>query len=87
MHRLPSLAVGRSYDLFDWPTGGPNGEFNVLTNPSHEWDLFDLYATGIVRLLAVPEPSALALVASLVIFLGGRFTRPAGGRRDDLGSP
>lgn len=66
----PSAAVGKSYNLFDWPTAAPNGEFDVITDPKHVWDLSQLYTTGVVQLVAVvPEPSSLciAILSSAVL--------------------
>jgi uncharacterized protein YjbI with pentapeptide repeats len=64
----PAAAVGKSFDLFDWPTAGPVGQFDLITNPNHVWDLSKLYTTGVVQLVAVvPEPSSLAMVASALM--------------------
>jgi uncharacterized protein YjbI with pentapeptide repeats len=66
---LPAAAVGKSFDLFDWPLLGPMGEFNITTDPSQVWDLSSLYTTGEVRLVAVlPEPSSSLMIASLLTF-------------------
>jgi uncharacterized protein YjbI with pentapeptide repeats len=66
----PSAAVGQVYDLFDWPVAARNGEFDVVTDPKHVWDLSNLYTTGFVRLIAVvPEPSTAAFFVSLIIYL------------------
>jgi hypothetical protein len=53
--------VGRAFHLFDWTGVTPTGAFNV-TSP-YTWDLSQLYTTGNVTLLAVPEPSAFSLCA------------------------
>jgi hypothetical protein len=64
----PAAAVGKSFDLFDWPTTGPIGQFDLITHPNHVWDLSTLYTTGVVQLVAVvPEPSSLAMVASVLM--------------------
>lgn len=64
----PAAAVGKSFDLFDWPTAGPIGQFALITNPNHVWDLSTLYTTGVVQLVAVvPEPSSLAMFASVLM--------------------
>lgn len=64
----PAGAVGKSFDLFDWPTTGPIGQFDVITNPNHVWDFANLYTTGTVRLVAVvPEPSSSTILSGLCI--------------------
>ena len=56
---LPSQ-IGRSFDLFDWAGVDPIGAFSVSS--PYVWDLSQLYTTGEVMLLAVPEPSAIVLL-------------------------
>lgn len=64
----PAAAVGQSFDLFDWSSRALNGEFDVVTDPDHIWDLSGLYTTGVVQLIAVvPEPSTMVIVTGLVI--------------------
>jgi len=76
----PSAAVGQFYDLFDWPIGGLSGEFDVVTDPNHVWDLSGLYTTGVVQLVAVvPEPPTVVIFTSLVIC--STLTRLRGGVR------
>jgi uncharacterized protein YjbI with pentapeptide repeats len=65
----PAAAVGRSFDLFDWPVAGPIGEFAIVTDPNYSWDLSKIYTTGVVQLTGVvPEPSAVAVFASLAAY-------------------
>jgi hypothetical protein len=54
--------VGRTLDLFDWTGVVPTGVFTVES--PYTWELSNLYSTGEVTLVAVPEPSTL-LLASL----------------------
>jgi len=63
--------VGRTLDLFDWTGVVPTGVFTVAS--PYTWDLSDLYSTGEVTLLAIPEPSsALLLCVGGMAFLAGR---------------
>jgi hypothetical protein len=61
----PAALVGRSFDLFNWagPLDAANRFDSVLTAGETMWDMGSLYTTGEVRLLAVPEPATLALIA------------------------
>jgi hypothetical protein len=54
--------VGRTFDLFDWTGVVPTGAFAV--SGAHVWDLSNLYTTGKVTLIAVPESSCLALAVA-----------------------
>jgi len=56
--------VGRTLDLFDWTGVSPTGAFTVES--PYTWDLSQLYTTGEVTLLAVPEPSSLLLLVLAV---------------------
>jgi uncharacterized protein YjbI with pentapeptide repeats len=51
--------VGRTFDLFNWTGVNPSGAFSVAS--PYAWDLSNLYTTGDVTLLSIPEPSALLL--------------------------
>lgn len=59
--------VGRTLRLFDWSGVSPVGTFAVSS--PYTWDVSNLYRSGEVTLLAVPEPTsavlALLLTASL----------------------
>jgi uncharacterized protein YjbI with pentapeptide repeats len=65
-----SSQVGRTLRIFDWTGISPSGHFTIQS--PYVWDLTNLYTTGEVTLIAVPEPavssplvaSALALAAS-----------------------
>jgi uncharacterized protein YjbI with pentapeptide repeats len=52
--------VGRTLRLFDWTGVSPTGQFAIRS--PYVWDVTNLYTTGQVTLLAVPEPSALGLM-------------------------
>jgi uncharacterized protein YjbI with pentapeptide repeats len=51
--------IGRTFDLFDWTSVNPVGAF-AISSP-YAWDLSNLYATGEVTLIAIPEPCAFVL--------------------------
>ena len=55
----PASQVGRSFSLFDWTDATPSGTFTIVG--SYVWDTSHLYETGIVTLVAVPEPNSLSL--------------------------
>jgi hypothetical protein len=55
-----SSQLGRTFDLFDWTGVNPTGEFTVSS--PYTWDLSNLYTTGEVTLVSVPEPSAMLLL-------------------------
>ena len=59
--------VGRTLNLFDWTGVLPTGEFTVES--PYAWNLTDLYSTGEVTFLGVPEPSSylLLLFAALAL--------------------
>jgi uncharacterized protein YjbI with pentapeptide repeats len=52
--------VDRTLRLFDWTGVSPSGQFAIRS--PYVWDVTNLYTTGQVTLLAVPEPSALGLM-------------------------
>jgi uncharacterized protein YjbI with pentapeptide repeats len=60
--------LGRTFDVFDWTGVNPTGEFDVSS--PYTWDLTNLYTTGEVTLVSVPEPSAIVL---LVLAFGLTF--------------
>ncbi len=53
--------VGDTFRLFDWTGVRPTGQFNVEL-PAGQWDISQLYTTGVVTLEAVPEPSSFVLL-------------------------
>jgi hypothetical protein len=59
--------LGRTFDLFDWTGVNPTGEFTVSS--PYTWDLSNLYTTGEVTLLSVPEPSSIALLLVGVLLI------------------
>ncbi len=56
---LASL-VGDTFKLFDWTGVSPIGLFNIVAD--HGWDVSQLYTTGKVTYVGVPEPSMFALL-------------------------
>jgi uncharacterized protein YjbI with pentapeptide repeats len=61
----PATQLGHTFDLFDWTGVDPTGEFEVSS--PYRWDTSNLYTTGEVRLLAVPEPRPLITVCVCVV--------------------
>ena len=60
--------VGRKFDLFDWTGDNPSGAFAVSS--PYTWDLSNLYTTGEVTLISVPEPvSGFHVTAGLGVFV------------------
>jgi uncharacterized protein YjbI with pentapeptide repeats len=59
--------VGRTLRIFDWTGVSPIGQFEVRS--PYLWDATNLYTTGEVRLVAVPEPSAISIVLIGVLAL------------------
>jgi hypothetical protein len=61
---------GQSFDLFDWNTS--HGTFSQIDLPSvagGQWSLANLYTTGVISVVPVPEPAAV--LAWLAGGLGG----------------
>jgi hypothetical protein len=52
--------LGRTFDIFDWTGVVPSGAVSVLS--PYSWNLSNLYSTGEVILIAVPEPATLMLI-------------------------
>jgi uncharacterized protein YjbI with pentapeptide repeats len=57
--------VGTTFDFFDWPgVFDTKNRFDAIELPlGTQWDLTQLYVTGTATLTAIPEPSAVLLVA------------------------
>jgi uncharacterized protein YjbI with pentapeptide repeats len=57
--------LGTTFDLFNWPEVlDINNRFDAIElPPGTQWDLSQLYVTGKAQLTAIPEPSAVALLA------------------------
>jgi uncharacterized protein YjbI with pentapeptide repeats len=55
--------LGRSFDFFNWPgVLDTNNRFDAIElPPGTQWDLTQLYVTGMATLTAIPEPSAVLL--------------------------
>jgi autotransporter-associated beta strand protein len=77
-----SLSEGDRFDLFDWATALPVGNFTI--NPATDlpllasglsWDLSDLYTGGTIAV--APEPSRALLMAFALTALGLRRRRMA----------
>ena len=67
--------VGDTFQLFDWTGTSRTGEFNVVSDLGCVWDLSQLYATGQVTLISVPEPSGIALMGIGIVGLCGCLWR------------
>jgi hypothetical protein len=59
--------VGRTLRIFDWTGVSPNGQFQIQS--PYVWDLTNLYTTGEVTLISVPEPSTLVLGGMVLLGL------------------
>jgi uncharacterized protein YjbI with pentapeptide repeats len=60
--------IDRTFDLFDWTGVNPTGAFAVSS--PYTWDLSNLYTTGEVTLISVPEPvSGLHVTAGLSVLV------------------
>jgi uncharacterized protein YjbI with pentapeptide repeats len=68
-----SSQIGRTFDLFDWTNVTTTGQFEV--DSPYVWDLSQLYTTGDVTLISVPEPSAYILGVIGIVTLIGRRRR------------
>jgi uncharacterized protein YjbI with pentapeptide repeats len=67
--------VGRTLQLFDWTGVSPTGTFAI--DSSYVWDLSNLFTSGEVTLIAIPEPNAFFLLSlGLVVAWKRRRTFP-----------
>jgi hypothetical protein len=68
--------VGRTLRIFDWTGVSPNGRFEIRS--PYVWDVANLYTTGEVTRVAVPEPSAVSILMACVVTLAvcGRAAIP-----------
>ena len=48
--------IGRTFDLFDWTGVTASGALDVAS--PYSWDLTQLYTSGDVTMLAIPEPTS-----------------------------
>ena len=57
--------LGRTFDLFDWngPLSQDNRFDTVESLPGYVWDISNLYTTGEITLIAVPEPATMFLLS------------------------
>ncbi len=62
-----SSQVGRTFSIFDWSGVNPTGTFNVSS--PYYWNISNLYTTGEVTLVAVPEPSSTGLLVAGLLYL------------------
>ncbi len=76
-----STQVGRSLHIFDWTGVTPRGQFEL--NSPYQWDATNLYTTGEITLLTVPEPSAalVMLVGAMAIVASCRLQQTMGRER------
>jgi hypothetical protein len=58
----PTSLFGTTFQLFDWTTVTPTGQFDLSNYSEYNWDLSRLYTNGQVTLVGIPEPSALVIV-------------------------
>jgi hypothetical protein len=56
-----SALVGRTLHIFNWTGVTPTGAFAVSS--PYAWDLSNVYTTGEVTFIAIPEPATLVLAA------------------------
>lgn len=56
----PRLQLGQTLKLFDWSNVDPVGKFEFISD--YQWDTSQLYTSGEVTLLAVPEPRGVILL-------------------------
>jgi uncharacterized protein YjbI with pentapeptide repeats len=68
----------RTFDLVNWTGVTPTGTF-AISSP-YAWDLSNLYTTGEVTLIAVPEPASIVFVAAAA-FRGRHLRRRNRGQR------
>jgi uncharacterized protein YjbI with pentapeptide repeats len=66
--------IGRTLRIFDWTGVAPTGQFEI-TSP-YVWDVTNLYTTGEVTLVAVPEPSAASILSVGILALVARHRAP-----------
>jgi hypothetical protein len=66
-HVDPRFQVGRTTQVFDWTGVSPVGRFAIRS--PYVWDVTNLYATGEVTLIAVPEPSTLVFGGTAILSL------------------
>jgi hypothetical protein len=78
----PNRQVGNSWQVFDWSSPLPlNDEFSAITTtPGLVWDTSNLYTTGVVTLVAVPEPASAAILSVAAV---GMMLRP---KRKQIGA-
>jgi hypothetical protein len=67
--------VGRTLEIFDWTGVSPSGQFEIRS--PYVWDTTNLYTTGEVTLIAVPEPSAeVFMVVGIAVLASFRYDSP-----------
>lgn len=72
--------IGQSFALFDWSGSPPTGQFDaIVVQPGMQWDTSGLHTTGIVTLLAVPEPATWLLLWIPAALASRRILRELGG--------
>ena len=68
----PATLVGTKFHLFNWNGQLAAGDHfdRIDSLPGYVWDTSQLYTSGDVTLMAVPEPSAMLLAAVCVVLAG-----------------
>jgi uncharacterized protein YjbI with pentapeptide repeats len=59
--------VGRTLKIFDWTGVNPTGAFDISS--PYAWGLSNLYTTGQVTLIVIPEPASFVLTTVLAAHL------------------
>jgi uncharacterized protein YjbI with pentapeptide repeats len=72
----PAMLMGESFILFDWNCDLElSNRFSLIETPAlpsgYSWDLSQLYSTGIVTVIPVPEPGTAVLTAFPIVGLLG----------------
>ena len=65
--------LGRTLRIFDWAGVNPSGQFEIRS--PYVWNVSNLYTTGEVTLVAVPEPSASSLLVGVLLLAAYRRFR------------
>jgi uncharacterized protein YjbI with pentapeptide repeats len=55
-----ALQLGHTLRIFDWTGVSPTGQFTIRS--PYVWDVTNLYMTGEVKLIAVPEPNSASII-------------------------
>ena len=77
--------LGRTFDVFDWTGVKPVNRFQITSH--YQWDLSRLYDSGVVTLVAVPEPSTAVLLLVCGLAVASTATTRACRRNRRTASP